>query len=278
MYRILRVIGNNFVSAISNQGTTVVLQGLGIGFNQRKGFLVEDSKIERIYHMDSDVETNKLTELVSYIPHEHISFVASLIDEIKPLFEEDLRPSIYITLTDHLSCAIDRYNKNQLYANALLNEISLFYPRELIMGKNIIKKINKRFDIELTDDEAGFVALHIVNAELSTNMSDMVNLTKIIEVSMKVIRTFFPNNFDKNSFSNSRLIAHLKYLAKEVLNNNIPTKTNPSFRKLLEKQYPQETECVFHVREVIEEEFDHTIDDDELLMLAIQIHRSLKFK
>lgn len=273
MYRIIRIIGNNFVIAISEKGENVILQGLGIGFNQRKGFIVKNSQIERIYRMENDVEINKLTELINHIPHEHVSFVATLIDEIQLSFENKLRPNIYISLTDHISFAVERFNTNQTYGNAILNEIKTFYPKEFNIGVQTVDKINKHFKINLPIDEAGFIALHIVNAELSINMSDTVQMTKIINEIIKTIKDFYPNQFNKDSFNTSRLITHVKYLAQGIFNNKLNSTKKTDFDIFLKKKYPVESECVLKIREKLEEEYKKPIDDEELLMLAIQIHK-----
>lgn len=273
MYRILRIIGNNFVSAVSEKGETVVLQGLGIGFKQRKGFVVDQNKIERIFRMNSESETNKLTELVSNIPIEHISFVAALIDEVQLSYEEKLSPNIYITLTDHISFSIERFKNNEMYSNALLNEIKMFYSKEFNISKMIVEKINNHFDVNLPEDEAGFIALHLVNAQLFTSMTDMVKLTKIINSAMKIVLEFFPNKFENDSFQRSRFLSHLKYLAQGILNNRLEVNHETGFDNLIEKKYPLESECVLKIRKELEREYECFLDDDELLMIAIQLHK-----
>lgn len=273
MYRILKIIGNNFVSAISEKSETVVLQGLGIGFDKRKGFLVEDSKIERIYHMENDKETNRLTQLVSHIPLEHISFVASLIDEAQDTIENKLRANIYISLTDHVSFSIERFHENKMYANALLNEIKTFYPQEFLIGLTMVKKINKHFDITLPIDEAGFIAMHILDAELSINITETVELTKTITTVMDIIKTYYPNRFKEDSFDTSRLITHVKYLVQGIFLNKLNSNNNNEFKNFLIKQYPNESKCVLKIRDKLEEQFKKKIDDEELLMLAIQINK-----
>lgn len=276
MYRILKIIGNNFVSAISKNGEAVVLQGLGIGFNKRKGFLVDDSKIERIYHMDNDKETNKLTQLVEQIPHEHISFVANLIDEAQSVLDNKLRSNIYISLTDHISFAIERFNNNKMYKNALLNEIKTFYSQEFNIGLNMLEKINNKFQIDLPHDEAGFIALHIVNAKLSMNIADTVELTKIINTVMDIIKDYYPNRFNKDSFNSSRLITHIKYLAQGIFSNNLVSNKDLKLKKFLDDQYPNESKCVLKIKDEMKIQFNKKIDDEELLMLAIHINKSKK--
>lgn len=50
--------------------------------------------------------------------------------------------------------------------NALLWETQRFYNHEYLIGKEALSIIKNRLIIDLPEDEAGFIALHIVNAEL----------------------------------------------------------------------------------------------------------------
>lgn len=275
MYRILRIIGNNFVSAVSEKGDIAVLQGLGIGFQKKKGFLVKDETIERIYRMENDAEINKLTELISHIPPEHVSFVASLIDDIQASLDSTLSPNIYITLTDHISFAIERFHTHQMYGNVILNEIKTFYPKEFAIGLQMVDKINTRFTISLPVDEAGFIALHIVNAELSLNMSESVQMTQIIHEIMHIIEAYYPNQLVHESFTKSRLITHVKYLAQGIYGNTLHVTKKVDFHTFLKNTYPEESTCVLKIKERIEQKYNKILDDEELLMLVIQIHKMI---
>ena len=68
-------------------------------------------------------------------------------------------------LTDHISFAIERQRQNMEYRNALLMEIRNFYIQEFQIGCKALEIIKERLNVELSRDEAGFIALHIVNAE-----------------------------------------------------------------------------------------------------------------
>ena len=45
--------------------------------------------------------------------------------------------------------------------------------------------------LALNPDEAAFIALHIVNAELNTSMSEMYDITRLIEGVVEVVEYFY---------------------------------------------------------------------------------------
>ena len=74
-------------------------------------------------------------------------------------------------MTDHLGTSIERAKNKIFVRNAMLWEIKRFYKEEYKIGLKVLDKIKEKFDIELPEDEAGFIALHIVNAQLDETIS-----------------------------------------------------------------------------------------------------------
>ena len=61
----------------------------------------------------------------------------------------------------------------------LLSGIS---DREVAIGM-----IEKELKVTLPQDEAAFIALHIVNAELDLDMTEMVSMTKLVNDILKIV-------------------------------------------------------------------------------------------
>ena len=162
MYRVKKVINNNFVSSIDQKGNQVIIRGLGIGFQKKPGEWIKDDKVEAVYRIEDKATSNKLQELVSQVPKEYIDTCTEIIDNIKSKLNKKLNDNIYITLTDHLSFAIERKQLKQEYSNALLWDIKRFYDEEYKLGLESLDIVEKKHNVRLSDDEAGFIALHIV--------------------------------------------------------------------------------------------------------------------
>lgn len=103
------------------------------------------------------------------------------------------------------------------YKNALLSEIQNFYPVEYAIGKKATEMINERFSIKLSDDEAGFIALHIVNAALDTNINDIVSITEMIQSIVAIVKKYYNMEFDTETLDYSRFIVHMKFLGRGCL-------------------------------------------------------------
>ena len=80
LYRVKKVINNNFISSIDQNGNQVIIRGLGIGFQKKPGEWIKPDKVEAIYRIDDKVTSNKLQELISQVPKFLYSFFELICD------------------------------------------------------------------------------------------------------------------------------------------------------------------------------------------------------
>lgn len=106
----------------------------------------------------------------------------------------EVSPQLLISLSDHIHYAAERKKQNINVPNFMLNEIKTLYKREFKVGLWALKLIQANTEISFPEDEAGYIAMHIVNATLnnggrSSNVSkSYVSLKMYSESSRKRIR------------------------------------------------------------------------------------------
>ena len=87
-----------------------------------------------------------------------------------------------------------------------------FFPDEFKIGKRTIEKISERYGIELPEDEAGFIALHLVNAQTENNdQSNLYELTKTMQDIINIVKYYFKTTFDEESVYFYRFTTHLRF-------------------------------------------------------------------
>lgn len=273
VYRVKKVVNNNIVCATDSNNEEVILRGLGIGFHKKVGEEVPDEIIEKVYRMDGMKSTNKLEELLSEIPIEYVEVCTDIIDHAKEVLGRRLNNNIYITLTDHISFAITRQKENLEYKNAMLTEIKCFYPQEYELGVEAISIIENRLGVRLSLDEAGFIALHIVNAQLDTNMSSMVQITELIQKILEIVTQYYQMEFDEESLHYSRFITHLKFFGQRLFMNKETHSEDKVFQEMIKKQYPHDYECAKLIQNHILEMYQKTITEEEMMFLTVHLRR-----
>src|SRR5699024_12256245 len=70
--------------------------------------------------------------------------------------------------------------------------------------------------IQLPDDEAGFIAHHIVTAALNEEMTNVVNITKVTQEVLNIVKYHFNIQFDRNTLAHNLFVTHLKFFAQRL--------------------------------------------------------------
>ena len=152
-----------------------------------------------------------------------------------------------------------------------------YYPTEYHLGQYCLRMIEQEYGVRLHPDEATFIALHIVNAELNTDMSQMHDLTKMLDGCVRVTEFFYNKKFEHDSLDFSRFIVHLRYLIQRLFQNNTLEDTDDSrdvmFRELIQRNCAEHYECACRIASYIEFNFDMKISEEEKVYLTIHLKR-----
>ena len=268
-----KIINNNIVSAFDEKGLEVVIMGRGIGFQMKRGQEVPAEKIEKVFRIKSQSIAEQLKELLAKMPLEQVQISNEIISYAKKTMKLKLNQSIYVTLTDHISFAISRCKKGIHLENALLWEIKRFYPQEFELGRYAVELVKKRLNVEMPEDEAGFIALHFVNAGYRETTMKSITSTKIIKDILNIIKYNFAIELDEDDLNYDRLLTHLKYFAKRIVNNNQNNSTDSDFIKMISTTYPEAYECAVKIGDYILKNNDYHVNDDEIVYLTMHIQR-----
>jgi len=126
-----KVLNNNIVSSLDERGREVLLVGRGLGWQTKPGDPVDRGKIDKIIRMDTSASTEKLKQLFLEVDVEVIELSAKIIDHAREVLKKKLNKNVYITLTDHISFAIERMKQGVTLRNALQWETSKLYQNSL---------------------------------------------------------------------------------------------------------------------------------------------------
>lgn len=249
--------------------------GTGIGFKARAGDKVDESKINKIFRIENQTIAKQFQDLLANIPLEHMELTSDIISYAKKNLNLKLNQSIYVTLTDHINFAILRYRQGISIQNALLWEIKHFYQQEYLLGKYAVDLLNRRLNINFPEDEAGFIALHFVNAEYNTKISDTLEMVNIIQGILKIVKEDFRVQLDEESLHYERFVTHLKFLMQRLYRHEMLNDEEQEMARMMEGKYPKEYACSKRIAAFIEETRgkEEKISGEELMFLAIHIRR-----
>lgn len=270
-----KIINNNIVLSINDRDQEVIVMGKGLGFGKKAGDSIDESLIENSYLNAKEWNFNKLHQLLSTIPIEHIQAANEIISFAKVSLGKKLSENLFLTLTDHIHYAIERFESGLEIKNALLWEIKRFYNHEFLIGKESLAIIRQRLGVDLPEDEAGFIALHIVNAELDMEqISQVSDMTKIIQQILTIIKYNFKKDLDEYSLNYERFVTHLKFFVQRLYSDvKLDDVENARFIFMLKEKYTEEYACAMKINDYIQREFGRPLEEDELIYLTIHIKR-----
>lgn len=248
--------------------------GCGLGFKKVPGDEINESLIEKIYTVNDKTNSSQLIQLLEKIPLEQIQTTNEIISFAKASLGKKLNQNIYITLVDHINFALERRKNGVAIRNALLWEIKKLYNHEFLVGKEALNIISRRLGVSLPEDEAGFIALHFVNALMDDlSMEKTTDMTKMIQRILSIIKYHFKLELDEYSIHYERFITHLKFFAQRIFTGVKIEDQDSQFIEVLKLKYKKEYECTLKVRDYIKQEFNCDLTEDEMIYLTIHINR-----
>ena len=271
-----KVINNNIIVTHNDKEKEIILMGRGLGYRKHPGDTYDESFVEKKFSLSSlqTKNSNRLIQLLNEIPSD-IIFVASIImDEAIATLGKPLNDGMVITLSDHIFNAIERGKEGIFVKNMILWDIQRFYPDEYKIGKRALMIIKEKIGFELPEDEAGFIALHIVNAQMDETVGDMYGLTKIIQEIVQIVKYSFHITFDEESVYYNRFITHLKFFAQRLMQHTVyDSNDNEVLLDVVKKQYSKAYACVLKIHDFIMKNYDYQLSKEEQLYLTIHIQQ-----
>ncbi|MCJ1760579.1 PRD domain-containing protein [Mammaliicoccus sciuri] len=273
--KITKILNNNVVISKIN-GEERIVMGAGIAFGKKNGQAIEKDKIDKIFRMTSDEQERMLT-LIKELDDDVLLISQEIIVEANKLYKEPLSESIYIALTDHINYAIKRLKEGTVINNPLLYEIKRLYPDEYKIGLFGIDRIAKHFNLEMPKDEAGFIAMHIVNANMNESISNVYEITKITQSIVNLVRYHFNLDVSEEELSYARFITHLKFFSQRLINSeSLEEVMDISLLASLQRKYSESNRCVDKIGDFLKRNYNHDLSNDERVYLILHIARLLK--
>lgn len=269
-----KVLNNNVV--VSRDPITqkeVILMGSGIAFAKKPGQLIDEKKIEKTFIVDNENLGNKIKKLINQIPEGIFELTDEIITYSIVELNTELDKQLYVSLADHIAFAVKRFKNGIEIRNELLSEIRRVHRKEYKVALWAVDFINNKLDISLPEDEAGFIALHLVNASYKETTTQSISSTKIIKDILNIIKYYFSIELDEDDLNYDRLLTHLKYFAKRIVNNNQQNSKDLDFINMVSNTYPEAYGCALKIGEYILKNNDYIVNKDELVYLTIHIQR-----
>jgi len=273
---IFKIINNNIVVTKDEFHNEVILMGRGLSFEKKRGDVVDKDRVEKKFHLAKETVSDNFIELLRDMPEDIINVTHEVIELIRKTLPGKIDDRIYVTLLDHIKYAVDRYLQGIQFSDMLLVEIEHLYQAEIAVAKEALLIINQRLMVKLPEDEAAFIALHIVNAQLELDMKEVQKITAIINEVLKIIRYHFKIPLAESSLDYARLVTHLKFFARRLLRQQSYTEDDEMMFDMVKERYPDVYNCVLVVEGHVKKVYATDLTLSEKLYLMMHLTRIKK--
>lgn len=273
-WMIKNAISNNVVCARNERNQERILVGKGIGFKAKSGDEIDSSRVEKEYFLKSKNITGKLYALLAQTPEVYMEIADEILKRAQEALGSELDESVLLHLIDHISFAVSRMEQGLEFKNVLLLEIRNFYPKEYEVAKYALLLIKEKTGAELPEDEAGSIAMHIVNAEFNyKDANDSVRMTELMHKIVSIVRYQYRMNFDEESVHFIRFVTHLKFFAQRLFSDNMLEGDDLDFQRLIRTQYKESYGCAERIAKFIWDDYQIAVPEEELIYLTVYIRR-----
>lgn len=272
--KILKVFNNNSIAAISDDLGDIILTGSGIGFQKKTGDLVDETKIEKTYLFKDD-QKKRFEQSIAEVPAVYYEIAHKIVSKAVKDLKVDFSGEIFIAISDHLSFAVKRKKENIYLPNIILNETKIIYKEEYKVGLWALDYIENKIGIRLDEDEAGYLALHLVNFSLSNNANNAMKIVTLTKEVLNLIKKTMKVELEEDSIGYTRISTHLKFLAERIFRDDASSvvDTTSDIREML-KEDARLALCINRIVKLIKERYNYDLSPDEQTYLCIHIKKN----
>jgi len=270
MFRVIKALNHNGVLAIDmDTNKKHILLGKGIGFGKKVNERMEAPEDTHIYLLQQETERGSTKEIINNIEPKFLEIASTIIMEAKKKFKE-VDENILCPLADHIAFAVKRIKNNEHISNPLTPDIRALFSEEYEVackGKDIIKEV---LDVEINEDEIGYIALHIHSSLGNEKISQAMEMAMLVRDCITSIEKNIGKTIDIESLSYNRLMSHIKYMtARTLKGETLKLDMNDYIKERFEKSF----EIAEDICKKLGSELNKEIKEVEIGYLAIHIER-----
>lgn len=272
--RVEKKINNNVAVCTDGNGQELIALGRGIGFPKTSYELTDLSKIDMTFYRVSSQTVQMLTTI-----SEDVIMVSSKIVQLaQTKLQNQFSTNVVFSLADHISFAIERIKKNEIFDFSLSYDLQHLYPHEYDVGLKALRYIKEDLKIPFPKAEATAIAMHFINArEVSSQNISKSNTDSTLNLVIGIIEDHFNIKIDRNSFAFNRFKIHLQYFLKRIESNEqIHDEISVKLIHDMMENNCQIFKCGQEIVAQLNEKFRTEITDDEMFYLMIYIQRIMR--
>ena len=261
MYRITKVLNHNSVIAVDDSAKEHLIMGKGIGFGKKISEQFEPDGTSTVYSLQSTTDR--------HVNPDCLEISDAILDEAEKNFGRVDR-SILFSLADHLQFALQRMKKGEIIKNPLTSDIRVLFHMEYKTALCAVELVKDKENLTLTDDEVGYLALHVHSAIEDEKVSQAMQTARMVRECISTIENRTGLTIEVTSLGYNRLMNHIRYM---VVRMESGEKLKLDMNDYMAVKFPETFEIAREVCEGMAKSLNVDYQEAEIGYLAMHIER-----
>ena len=277
MYRILNPMNHNVSLVRNDKGEEVIVIGKGIAFGKKKGDLIAEEQVEKIFRMKTEESRENFMALLKDVPLDFITVTYEVIDSLSRKYSYPVQDYIYVTLTDHIYCSYQAVQQGR-YKDSALPDAREKYPVPYKIAQEAVAIYRERLLDTFPDDEINRIAYHFINAEGDSNSEGQNHLDKRKEILGEVEAELMKNGIRRttdNSNFYDRFMIHLNYFLDYLDRSRDDNVSLLEMESQIKLTYPEAYQIGSTIYEIVAQQTGVDVYNSERVYLVLHIQRLL---
>ncbi len=221
MYRVEKVLNHNALIGILQDTTQeYLILGKGIGFGKHISENIEVSEDDKVYSLKESTERGDKKELATSIDPVYLEIANELLDGAEAAFKVIDR-DVMLPLADHIEFAVKRSKNNEQLTNPLTDDIRVLFHAEFKVAEAAKGIIRERLGVDLTDDEIGYIALHIHSSIMDQAVNQAMQMAEAVRQCVIMVERETGKTINTTSLSYNRLLNHIRYMIARTMKGEV---------------------------------------------------------
>ncbi|OCN04921.1 hypothetical protein A4S06_10055 [Erysipelotrichaceae bacterium MTC7] len=268
MYTVVKALNHSAVLARTQQNEEVILLGKGIGFGlSPEQKLANVDKKVKCYYLENT--NGSIHEIINDTDPVFLEITNEIITEAEKVFNS-FDSNILLPLADHIAFSIERIKNDTSINNPLTDDIKLLFKDEYAVASKARQIIKDKIGFTISDDEIGYISLHIHCGLTNEKPIQSMQLTQIVHKTLSTVEQAYDIAIDVDSISYMRLLNHIKFLLVRLeRNENVMVSINDFSAQSFPEAFALSDEICTYISSLLRTE----ISEEERGYLALHIEK-----
>ena len=273
MYRVRKVLNHNAVIVLEpDEKREYLILGKGVGFGRKTAERIEAGPEDAVYSLQQTSERGSAREIARSVNPECLEIAGAVLNEAARVFG-NIDRRILFPMADHLDFAVRRLRIGEEIRNPLNQDIQIMFHSEYKVALSAVPMLRRAFQIEISEDEIGFLALHVHTAIEDEKVSEALQTAQLVRFCISMIEQETGQHIEVMSLGYNRMMNHIRYMVTRILTEE-PLHMN--LNDYMRHTYPSSYAIAAKVCGELGRMMKHPVQEAETGYLAMHIERVIE--